>query len=65
MNAGLPPQPDAPIKAHDLLVSTNRNIDGRGYEQLIAALDRLKGTSIRTNIKTGGRGKHQRLRPDR
>jgi len=38
----------------DLLVSTNRNIDGRGYEQLIAALERLRGTSIKTNIKTGG-----------
>ena len=37
-----------------MLVSTNRNIDGRGYEQLIAALDRLRGTSIKTNIKTGG-----------
>ena len=41
------------LKAHDLLVSTNRNTDGRGYEQLKSALDRLSGTRIRTNIKTG------------
>nr|WP_202973873.1 replication initiator protein A [Fimbriiglobus ruber] len=39
------------VKALDLLLATNRNIDGRGYEQLVAALDRLRGTSIRTNIK--------------
>ena len=41
------------MKAYDLLVSTNRNTDGRGYEQLKSALDRLSGTRIRTNIKTG------------
>jgi hypothetical protein len=54
MNAGIEPHRTLHIKAFDLLVSTNRNIDGRGYEQLVAALDRLRGTSIRTNIKTGG-----------
>jgi plasmid replication initiation protein len=54
MNAGLEPHRTLHIKAFDLLVSTNRNIDGRGYEQLVAALDRLSGTRIRTNIKTGG-----------
>jgi hypothetical protein len=40
------------LKAYDLLVSTNRNTDGRGYEQLEAALDRLSGTRIKTNIMT-------------
>jgi plasmid replication initiation protein len=54
MNAGLQPHRTLHIKAFDMLVSTNRNIDGRGYEQLVAALDRLSGTRIRTNIKTGG-----------
>src|SRR5262249_53553048 len=54
MNAGHEPHRTLHIKALDLLVSTNRNIDGRGYEQLVAALDRLSGTRIRTNIKTGG-----------
>src|ERR1700722_14637634 len=54
MNAGFEPHRTLHIKAYDLLVSTNRNIDDRGYEQLVAALDRLSGTRIRTNIKTGG-----------
>lgn len=35
-------------------MATNRNTDGRGYEQLKSALDRLSGTRIRTNITTGG-----------
>jgi hypothetical protein len=52
MNAGVPPQQTLHLKAYDLLVSTNRNTDGRGYEQLKSALDRLSGTRIRTNIKT-------------
>lgn len=54
MNVGLEPHRTLHIKAFDLLVSTNRNIDGRGHEQLVAALDRLSGTRIRTNIKSGG-----------
>lgn len=54
MNAGEEPKRTLHLKAYDLLVATNRNIDGRGYEQLIAALDRLSGTRIRTNIKTSG-----------
>jgi hypothetical protein len=54
MKSGGAPNRTLHIKAHDLLVATNRNIDGRGYEQLIAALERLQGTSIKTNIKTGG-----------
>jgi plasmid replication initiation protein len=43
-----------PVTAYDLLVATNRGTDGRGYEQLRAALDRLRGTSITTNIETKG-----------
>jgi hypothetical protein len=54
MNAGFEPNRTLHIKAFDLLVATNRNIDGRGYEQLVAALDRLSGTRVRTKIKTGG-----------
>jgi len=41
--------------AYDLLVSTNRRIDGDAYIRLQEALDRLRGTNISTNIKTGGR----------
>ena len=52
LNAGSPLHKTLHLKAYDLLVSTNRNTDGRGYEQLEAALDRLSGTRIKTNLKT-------------
>ena len=42
------------LKAYDLLKATNRVTDGRGYEGLRAALTRLQGTQIETNIVTGG-----------
>lgn len=42
------------FKAYDFLLATNRSTDGRGYEQLKAALDRLQGTRIETNITTNG-----------
>jgi plasmid replication initiation protein len=53
MNTGAQLHQVLHMKAYELLVSTNRNTDGRGYEQLKGALDRLSGTRIRTNIKTG------------
>jgi plasmid replication initiation protein len=56
MNAGVQLQKTLHLKAYDLIVSTNRNTDGRGYEQLEAALDRLSGTRIKTNIKTNDAG---------
>src|SRR5699024_7175965 len=40
--------------AHELLVATNRNTDGRAYEQFGNALARLRQTTIETNIKTNG-----------
>lgn len=42
------------VKAFDLLKATNRVTDGRGYEGLRAALARLQGTQVETNIVTGG-----------
>ena len=42
------------ITAYDMQIATNRGTDGRGYEQLRAALARLGGTRIETNITTGG-----------
>ena len=45
--------PTLRFKAHDLLTATNRGTDGRGYEQLRAALERLSGTRITTNVTTG------------
>ncbi len=41
------------FKAYDLLAATNRGTDGRGYEQLRGALERLSGTRITTNVTTG------------
>jgi Replication initiator protein A len=42
------------FKAYDLLVATNRPVAGTGYSGLKAALERLQGTQIETNICTGG-----------
>ncbi len=41
------------FSSRDLLVSTNRPTDGESYERLKNALNRLRGTTINTNIKTG------------
>lgn len=42
------------FSSHNLLVSTNRLTDGESYERLKNAFNRLRGTTINTNIKTGG-----------
>lgn len=39
---------------HDFMITTNRSIGGRGYEMLKQAFERLAGTRITTDIKTGG-----------
>lgn len=41
------------ISSYDLLVFTNRGTAGKDYTALCEALDRLAGTRIRTNIRTG------------
>lgn len=46
------PSPRIAFNAHDLLVNTNRQTSGRGYELLHAALLRLRGTTIETNVLT-------------
>ncbi len=51
---GLTPSRTICFTAYDLLLSTNRAIDGDSYERFKAALERLSGTRIQTNIKTGG-----------
>lgn len=43
------------FKAYDLLVATNRQTSGRGYELLKDALRRLQGTQIETNLQQGGK----------
>lgn len=45
--------------AYDFLVSTNRDTSGRAYERMAAALDRLAGTRIVTNIETDEKRERQ------
>ncbi len=54
LNDGKPVSQVVRFKAFDLLVSTNRGTDGRGYEQLRNAFKRLQSTQIETNILTSG-----------
>lgn len=54
VNADAPLSPVVRFKAHDLLKATNRVTSGEGYMALKAALERLRGTQISTNIVTGG-----------
>ena len=42
------------LRAHDLLVTTNRDTSGDAYARLREAFERLAGTRITTNIATGG-----------
>ena len=39
---------------YDFLVTTNRQTSGDGYQRLHEAFERLRGTSITTDIRTGG-----------
>jgi hypothetical protein len=54
MNRGEQPHRTVRLQAYDLLVATNRQTDGHGYRLLKDALVRLRGTTIVTNITTGG-----------
>ena len=64
LNAGKQVSQTVRLKAFDLLVATNRVTDGRGYEGLKAALKRLQGTQIETNLITGGQEQFERVIPD-
>ena len=54
INKGETPSRTVRFAAHDFFVSTNRLVDGRHYQLFKVALNRLRGTTINTNIKTGG-----------
>ena len=54
INRGEQPSKTVRFKAHNLLVSTNRQTSGQGYKLLRQSFDRLRGTSITTTIKTNG-----------
>jgi len=54
LNAGRPVSRRLHLKAHDLLVATNRETSGDGYRRLREAFERLSGTRIVTTIEAGG-----------
>ncbi|RWR27729.1 plasmid replication initiator RepA [Sinirhodobacter populi] len=53
LNAGRAVTRRLVLKAHDLLVATNRETSGDAYRRLVEAFERLAGTRIKTNIVTG------------
>lgn len=52
LNAGREVSRNLRLKAHDLLVATNRDTSGDGYARLRDSFERLAGTRITTNIAT-------------
>ncbi len=54
LNEGRPVTRKVSLQAYDLLKATNRMTNGQAYEGLRAALRRLQGTQVETNIVTGG-----------
>lgn len=54
LNAGREISRKLTLRAHDLLVATNRETSGDGYKRLREAFERLAGTRITTNMETGG-----------
>lgn len=55
VNAGRATSRRVVLKAHDLMVATNRETSGDAYRRLRLAFERLAGTRITTNIATGPR----------
>ena len=56
MNEHETPPQTFTFTAHDYIRVTGKNASGRGYEQIVSAIERLQGTQIKTNIETGGEG---------
>jgi plasmid replication initiation protein len=55
LNKGVLPPRKIRFSAHDLMVTTNRETNGKAYRLLKSSFERLKGVSITTNIKTNNR----------
>ena len=53
LNAGRAVTRRLRLRAHDLLVATNRDTSGDAYRRLREAFERLAGTRVTTNIVTG------------
>ena len=54
LNAGRAISRDVTLRAHDLLVATNRETSGDAYRRLREAFERLAGTRITTNLAMDG-----------
>jgi plasmid replication initiation protein len=54
MNAGRALSRTLRLRAHDLLMATNRDTSGDSYARLREAFERLAGTRITTNLTQGG-----------
>ena len=52
-NQGEEISPRVRINSHEFLIFTNRGTGGKDYKALVEALERLRGTTISTNIITG------------
>lgn len=52
INKGETPSKTVRLSTRDLLIATNRPTDGNSYQRLKNALNRLRGVTINTNIKT-------------
>ncbi|MEO1255841.1 MAG: replication initiator protein A [Bacteroidota bacterium] len=50
-NKGIPTSPEIKVSKYDMLEFMGKTTDGRGYQRLTNALDRLQATSIRTTIR--------------
>jgi hypothetical protein len=53
LNAGEEISPWVDLTAHEVMVSTNWRTNQESYRRFEDALDRLRGTTIKTNIRTG------------
>jgi plasmid replication initiation protein len=53
-NEGIPITRTLRLTAYDLLVATNRNTSGDDYNRFEKSLNRLRGTSITTDVTSGG-----------
>jgi plasmid replication initiation protein len=53
LNAGEEIGPWVELTAHEAMVATNWRTNRESYQRFEDALDRLRGTTIKTNIKTG------------
>ena len=59
MNRGEEPGPVFTFTAHDFFRVCGTAAAGTAYTRVKAALDRLQGTQVRTNIETGGEGRYE------